>query len=58
MDEKFDDNEQAILDKRWCMVHEETRVTEKLLSRASSYLVSIKDGLLRMSTNVMPLPED
>lgn len=58
MDEKFDDEEDSILDKRWYTIHEETRVTDKLLSRASSYLVSIKDGALRMGTSVMPLPED
>jgi len=59
MDEQFqDDTEEDILGNRWYTVHEETRVTDKLLSRASSYLVSIQNGALRMGTSVMPLPED
>ena len=58
LDEQFQDDEEKILDKKWCTVHEETRVTEQLLSRANSYLVSIKNGALQMGTSVMPLPED
>jgi hypothetical protein len=58
LEENFDDCDESELDKRWCMMHEETRVKETLLSRASSYLVSIKDGALRMGTSVIPLPED
>ena len=57
-DEFGDGDEEGRLEDNWCAVHEETRITEVLISRASSYLVSLENGSLKMHTNVVPLPED
>jgi len=59
--ESFDRDEEqqkSLIDDSWYFLDGEARVTDKLLSRANSYLVSIHNGAMQLQSAVMPLPED